>query len=135
MPISTLDLILKSHQRNPWQTLYLYSWKEHYGNKAVICDMDKPRRNGVPYDTRFGWSETDWWNNSHIMNVPKDYLLPLGHIDKKTEEVTRRGYKDTLVALLSEGCVIPSRCLDDWLQDNSLKFCSPDLRLYYRGDL
>lgn len=143
MPVQTLDLILQEHKRTPAQRLYLYGMdRSRIKNRLAIYDMDMPwRSKSQSEDTTYGWSEGDWWMHSHVCNVPQDYMIAydelvkvkdeVGNV-KVTEDIERPGYKRVLTSLLNFGCIVPSKVLDEWLQDSSLKFCDPWLRMRYK---
>lgn len=149
MTPETLKLILETHKRFPSQHLYMFTWRHGPSDRWTIYDMDLPRRRGIPADQRKGWSSTDWWTHSTVCNVPSTFMhrwsekvmvkeesgMAGGRLRSRDVEEIRPGYKEILMRLLREGCVIPSRVLDDWLGDDSRKFADPSTWLLYRGDL
>jgi hypothetical protein len=126
MPTETLNQILATHRRDPAQRLYIFGWRHGPENTPTVYDMDLPRRKGIPEECTRGRGHTDWWINSHVTNIAGDWMAPY---DTEHRGVRRIGYKVVLLRLLADGCIVPSACLDDWLGDDSRKFCPPELRM------
>jgi hypothetical protein len=129
MPFSVFLDILREHQRVPGQGLGPFTWRHGPPGVATIYDYHAPRRNGILPNHRVGYEEADLNIHSQILNCPSTGMRINGVPD------VAPGYRKVLVSLLSRGCVIPSACLDQWLGDDSRKFCDPQLRLFYRMDL
>ena len=139
MPITTLIKILNSHKHSgSWPVVF--SWRNGPKDKVTIYDYELPRRRGMPTDERIGWSEDDWLIHSYVINCHPQILMA------RTPDGIQPGYLGVLITLLSDGCLIPSRCLDDWLatgiplgiplrHSNSRRLCPSWLRTYYRKDL
>lgn len=145
MTPATLRLILDTHRRNPWQRLYLFNWHGGMQDRYGLYDLDLPQRKRMTEETRMGYEESDWFINSCLGTIPADYMRawsrrvvvreeygrPDGELATRMVEEERPGYKLILMQLLNEGCIVPSRCLDDWLLDDSRKFAAPELRVRY----
>src|ERR1043165_6762476 len=102
VPITTFNKILKEHKRAPWQGLYLWDWRFGPPGKLSLFDTERPRRHKMLDDAIKGYSESDWWNHSHLGAVPSDFMYAY-NIEKRDGEVLRIGYKVILTKLLRGG--------------------------------
>ena len=130
MSLQTLVDIMNTHRRHPWQRLEPFSWRHGPEGKVTIYDYDMPRRRAPRWDEIHGLGDVDWQVHSYVCNCPDAEITRDGGGGKP-------GYRRMLIQLVDEGCVIPSRCLDDWLESpgHSRTICAPELRLFYRSDL
>lgn len=129
MPFAVFLDILKAHERVQCQGLGPFIWRHGPPGVATIYDYHAPHRNGIDPRMRIGWGEEDWNIHSQILNCPSDVM----HINGVGGVAP--GYRRVLLSLLSQGCILPSACIDQWLGDNSRIYCDPQLRLFYRRDL
>lgn len=84
---------------------YHYPWR-------ILADTDKFDRS-----TWHPWSDEEWQLKSYLFNIPRH-----GWLD---------GFESQLRRLLTMGTLYPGRALDDWIKDDSRKYCKPEFRLFY----
>jgi hypothetical protein len=146
----TLQRLMDTHRRHPSQYLRLFGWRTGPVGKLTIYDQDMPRRQGVIH---LGHADEEWFAQSVVANVSDDsmgrhpeIIRPDGsgghavNVTKpRDNDIVRPSYIQVIGALLRNGCVVPGRAWDDWLNGGphdparpSLEWCDPDLRLFYK---
>lgn len=157
MPIQTLRAILTPHSTNLDEYVYAFSWRHGPKGKVTIYDLNYPRRNPPTEDDSHGWAQEEWWIHSTVLSVSDIEMGPYtglfweaaceacewSYVDVKPHRdclrcgqvvsscVKTPGYKNVITGLLSTGSIVPSRCLSDWLEDDSRKWAVGMNRLRY----
>jgi hypothetical protein len=109
----------------------------------TIMDYSKPRR--TP-GMQTGHAEADWYQQSTVCNCTAGEL-PANNIDGVWKEaqqlldgtyiapgwtrMPKTGYRVILETLLREGCLVPSRQLDEMLRRETRELVPNELRIHY----
>jgi hypothetical protein len=158
MPVQTFRQLLAEHSFNRDEYVYAFSWRHGPKGKLTVYDLNMPRRYPITEDSSHGHAEDDWWIHSTALSISDIEMAPYNglfwessckacdwvYVDTQPhrncmkcgntsdECVKSPGYKNTLIGLLSMGCLTASRSLSDWVEDDSRKWALPHTRLFYK---